>query len=454
MPHLLYLAIGFPPAAKSSAYRMRATANLFSSLGWDVTVLTLPPESWELEYGIDLTLLDGVDPRIRVVEMPLIRTDLDPDVRSYSWLRARHPLRWRTWRYRIDQLPFPEMVFGRWRRTIERSVAQVHEERPVDLALISPAPYTTLAAAPVLHRRGVPYVVDFRDAWSLDVITGVEAFPRGGRAGRWEQRVLSGAAMVWCVNEPIAQFYRERYPELADRVRVVRNGFDASDDLSHPSRQRGADEPLEFGYLGTVNFPVQQTSDLLAAWRAARATEPALQGAHLTFRGHLGAGAAKGANAHASRIALYAGDGVSYGGPVRKADVHGVYGGWDALVLCLVGGRYVTSGKVYEYMATGLPIVSVHEPEHAAGDLLRGYPLHVAATSLTPDAIAEALARAARLAATATPEQKLEARAFAARYERGEQLRPGVLELHERFGSSTPRELAPSPTSAGHGTQA
>ena len=438
MPHLLYLAIGFPPAAKSCSYRMRATANLFRSLGWDVTVLTLPVQAWELEFGVDWTLMDDVDPGIRVVEMPLMRADLDPQVRNYSWLRARYPDRWRTWRHRLDMVRFPERVFGSWRDTIVRSALAVHSERPADLALITPAPYTALAAARPLHRRGVPFVVDYRDAWSLDVIKGIEAFGRKSRRGRIEQKLMSDATRVWCVNEPIADFYRQRYPATADRIRVVRNGFDASDHLSHPPRPREHGEPLHFGYLGTINFPVTQTTAMLAGWRAAREWEPLLDGARFTIRGHIGAGAAKGATSHALRIARHHPDDVSYGGPVVKAEVHDVYAGWDALVLCLVGGRYVTSGKVYEYMATGLPIVSIHEPDHAATDLLRDYPLHVATRSLSESDITDAFVRAARLAATATPEQRLAARAVAARYERVAQLRSGVLELHGLFSGGAP----------------
>ena len=399
-------------------------------------MLTLPPSAWDREFGVDPTLSAGVDPRVRVVEMPLARTDLDPEIRSYSWLRARHPDRWRRWRYRLDQVPFPEKVFGPWRATIERAALAVHDEHPVDLCLVSPAPYTMLPAAYALHRRGVPFAVDYRDAWSLDVVRGVEAFAVRSRAGRWEQRLMAEAAAVWCVNEPILEFYRQRYPQAVDRLRIVRNGFDAADDLAHPPRLRAPGEPLRFGYLGTVNFPVQQTAALLAGWRAARAAEPELAGATLTFRGHLGAGAAKGANAHSRLIAQHERDGASYGGPVRKADVHDVYGSWDVLVLCLAGGRYVTSGKVYEYMATGLPIVSVHEPEHAATELLRDYPLHVATASLDAADVADALARAARLAATTTPEQRAAARAFAAGYERRAQLLPGVLDLHERYAAT------------------
>ena len=213
MPHLLYLAIGFPPAAKSCAYRMRTTANLFCEAGWDVTVITLQRSAWQREYGLDPTMEAGVDPRVRVVELPLSRVDLDPDIRGYSWLRARDPVRWRRLRYALDRRHFPEQIFGSWRSTLERAAEQVHREQPADLVLVSPAPYTMLAAAwRLFERHRVPFVVDYRDAWSLDVIGGVEAFPVDSRAGAWERRLIENARSVWCVNEPIKDFYAARYP--------------------------------------------------------------------------------------------------------------------------------------------------------------------------------------------------------------------------------------------------
>jgi hypothetical protein len=76
MPHVIYVAIGFPPAAKSSAHRMKATVNLLCEQGCDVTVVTIARDSWKREN--DATLSDGVDPRVEVVELPLSREDVDP----------------------------------------------------------------------------------------------------------------------------------------------------------------------------------------------------------------------------------------------------------------------------------------------------------------------------------------------------------------------------------------
>ncbi|NEB48180.1 glycosyl transferase, partial [Streptomyces sp. SID339] len=52
---------------------MRETANQFAAAGWDVTVVTIAEESWLRDSGVDHTLSESVDKRIRIVELPLSR---------------------------------------------------------------------------------------------------------------------------------------------------------------------------------------------------------------------------------------------------------------------------------------------------------------------------------------------------------------------------------------------
>ena len=122
---MIYLAIGFPPAAKSCAYRMRETANQFCEQGWDVTVVTIRQEAWEREYGLDHTLSERVDPRvIEIVELPLIREDLETDIRHV--LRgavAATRASWITELRKREQKVFPEPVFGGWRHELEKARA-------------------------------------------------------------------------------------------------------------------------------------------------------------------------------------------------------------------------------------------------------------------------------------------------------------------------------------------
>ncbi len=429
-PHAYYLAIGFPPAAKSCAYRMRETANQLYAAGWDVTVVTIRQESWEREFGLDHTLSDGVHPAIRIVELPLARTDLETDVRRFPRERSLDPAGWVGRRREADLAVFPEPVFGSWRPVLEDALLWLHDRDPADLVLTSCVPYVTLAATLRLWEvHQVAYAVDFRDGWSIDVIGGGEAFPINSEAGRWEARALLHAVAFWCVNEPIADHYRRRYPRLADRIHVVRNGFDA-DSLPAPHRPPDPDRGLDFGYLGSVNFkPSIIIQTLLDAWRLARREDPVVARSRLTVRGHIGAGSNREDNGHMEMLRAAAPDGVSVGGPVAKADVATVYGSWDVLVLVLVGGRYVTSGKVYEVLAAGRPVLSVHGADHDACTVLDGSPLWTGAVGLQVEPLAANIRAAARMALTATDADRAAARAQGAVFERGAQVEPAVRAL-------------------------
>ena len=233
------------------------------------------------------------------------------------------------------------------------------------------------------------------------------------------------------MNDPIADHYRARYPEIASRVEVVRNGYDA-DSSPEPGAQPGPPSPVlsSATWARSTSRPAHLET-VLNAWRAAREREPLLANARFEVRGHIGAGAHREANAHTELIREAEPDGVMFGGPVPKAEVAGTYGRWDVLVLMLVGGRFVTSGKVYEYMATGLPVVSAHEADHDASTVLAGRPLWTGARGMDVNDLADAFVEAARMATEATAEERAAARAHAERFTRAALLAPSIRRLSD-----------------------
>jgi hypothetical protein len=94
------------------------------------------------------------------------------------------------------------------------------------------------------------------------------------------------------------------------------------------------------------------------------------------------------------------------------------------LVFLAGGTRYVTSGKVFEYMASGRPIVSVHDSGIAAVEVLSGYPLWFSAGSLDPDRIAQSMMAAGKLARGLSPDARAAARRYAETYTRDKTLAP------------------------------
>ncbi len=439
-PHLLYVAWGFPPCRGGGVYRALATANAFIVAGWDVTVITAPREFFLEVTGADIALEGRIDPRIKIVRVPFSRPALETDRTKFSVLRRALPRVW--WRYRklADQVPFPEPGYGPWRAGILAAAEEVNDKHGVDLVLVTANPSVSFAVAGRLFRRfGIPYVLDYRDAWSLDVFSGRRIHGARSRVGRLERRLIARASEIWFVNEPIRSWHRGVYSEAADRMYVVANGWD---DRPLPQPPDLAKPPLVFGYLGTISRQVPITN-LLAGWRAARAADQLLADAQLELRGYLGFYGSADPGL-AAELAAAVADGVSFGGPVAKAEVGQCYGQWDVLLLVLGTGRYVTSGKVFEYLATGLPVVSVHDPGNAASEVLADYPRWYPSASLGEAEIASALSAAAEGACRADSGPIEEAWAAAERFQRQLQLQPRIAILSKvvaRGLGNPPREV-------------
>jgi glycosyltransferase involved in cell wall biosynthesis len=400
-----------------------STANVLVESGFDVTVLTAEVSAYAGLTAIDDTLDRGVDRRVRVRRIPFYDPLADQDIRSWPRARAIAPNEWRE-AYQ-QRLEFPEAHFGQWKPTLLKAAQAIHRERPVDLVIGSANPHVDLSVGPYLHDRyGIPHVVDHRDSWRLDWYSGREAHVDNPRVAETETEIVRTAHEVWFVNEPIAAWHRAIYPEHATKIRVVPNGYDAKyapePVLVPPSPQ----QPLTFTYVGALS-PVVPVVEFLEGWIMARETTPELGGAVARIYGPL-----RPNDRLTPQLLAGAADyGVQYFGAARKEDLAEIYRSSDVLMLLLAGGAYVTSGKVFEYAASALPIVSVHEPESDASRVLRGYPLWIRPDGLAADQVAEALVAAGRIARASGEQIRRDAAEFATSLERHAQLRIPIQEL-------------------------
>ncbi len=427
-PHLLYVAWGFPPSRTGGVHRALATANAFAEDGWWVSVLTADREVFLDVTGADEALEALVDPRVDVVRVPFSWPAQQTDLRAWPALRVLAPRLWTKQRVRRDLRSFPEVGYGPWRARIEDAALALHARSPVDLVMATTNPQVSVTAGTRLHaEHGVPYVVDFRDAWTFHTYSGTRRLTADSPAGQWEARAVAGAAEVWFVNEPLRRWHAGTYPDAADRMHVVMNGYDH--DLPAPvlPADRPAGHRLTFGYLGTMT-PVIPLRELVAGWSHGHSHDDALAEAQVVLRGYLGYYATPDP-ALAALVDGAAAASMRYDGPVSKTEVAGVYAGFDALVLVLGGGEYVTSGKVFEYMSTGLPVVSVLTPGNAAADVLAGYPRWHPAADLTPEAIGAAFSAAARDARTGDAARAAAAQEVARAFRRDRQLQPRIAAL-------------------------
>ncbi len=450
-PHLLYVAFAYPPSTASSVYRSLAVPNLFAAAGWDVTVLTIDGDTWSEISGVDIGLLESIDPSVQVIRVSDGGSEdrARGDVRAYSRLRIEAPYVWERLVSSRSGRSFPDGFHGLWLKPASNAARKVHRHHPVDLVIGSASPYVSFAVARSLP--GVPYVMDYRDAWAFNTITGNDSFSTGSKMGKLEATYIREALQVWFVNAPIRDEYARRYPESAEKMRVVPNGFDPQ-----PGHARPAVKPRttpSFGYLGTLQHENNPLEELIDGWAEAFGLTGGREapGATAQIRGKL----SSSGSAAPELLRRFEGvrkHGLEYGGPVPKRQVARFYESLDALILLLASGKYVTGGKTAEYLATGLPIVSVHEQGNATTDLLRDYPLWFPARELTASGISEAFLRCAQ-----ELQEPDEAR-WAAAWEYGQSflrstvMAPVIEELTTSVGFPRPQSTSPhaeDQTSAG-----
>lgn len=428
-PHVLYVAWGYPPSRGAGMYRALATANAFAREGWRVTVLTATRDTFERLTGADPEAEAKIDPRVEVVRIPFDPQRGGDDLAKWPRLRVSSPPLWNFIRNLRARWGFPEKNYGTWARPLARAARAIHRSHPVSLVVGSANPNVDFVPGQVLHRRAkVPYVMDHRDAWHLDVYTGktVETH-KGSRA--LERRLLEDAMEAWFVNEPIRDWHATQFPHRAEHFHVVSNGYDPEFiDADHTRRPDSA--ALVFGYLGTIYGPIP-LKETLDAWRLARRRSTLVADARLEFFGRLGHFSDADSDT-AALLEAYADDAVSYRGPVSKTQVSRVYQELDALLLIISHSRYVTSGKVFEYAATGLPIAALHHPETATSTVLRGRPMWFPATAVSVEDFADAIIATAEAAATMSPGDLAAATAWSHHLARDEQLLPRIRALRVR----------------------
>lgn len=426
-PRVLYLSFYFPPSRASGVYRARATANHLVANGWDVTVFAAPLSFlYEAIGSVDEKLAETIDPRVHVERPHLNQFVWQHDIRRFSRFRRQAPLLAVNLYNKTHKL-FPEHYHS-WGMASVAKALRMHMRRKFDVVVATGNPFASFAAAYLFHRlTGVPYVVDYRDAWTLDLFKDKPLYPDGHVAWGWERRVLDKASAAVFVNEALRRWHQERYPADADKMMIVPNGWDP-DVLEEGAPPHKTTRPLQFTYVGTVT-PVQPVREMVEAFQTARA-HPSLSDATLNIYGHLGF--FRGSQVGMRHLLNIDDDhrvggedsGIHYRGPVSKTEVAHTYAESDVLVFLAGGAKYVTSGKIFEYMANGKPIVSVHAPGIAAAEVLAGYPLWFNADSLDPVDVAQAMIAAGKAAEDLTPQTRAAAIAHAEKYTRDRVLEP------------------------------
>jgi glycosyltransferase involved in cell wall biosynthesis len=232
--------------------------------------------------------------------------------------------------------------------------------RNADVVLISGGPFAPFLLGPLLGRR---YVLDFRDPWSWEPRFGRLDSRARRRLGlglerRGEAIAVRRAAAVVTVSPQITETYRRLYPLLGLRIETLRHGFEPADV---PQVASGPAVPPELVYAGTF-LPGERTPALLVE-TARRVRESGIP-LHVRLLGRIPAELGP-LTAEAENEGW-----LTVEGPVpHRAAVAALQ---RAAAIWSQPGelQFLITGKIYECLASGRPVVAVAPPDGALAELI------------------------------------------------------------------------------------
>jgi glycosyltransferase involved in cell wall biosynthesis len=346
------IAYYYPPLAGIASIRAMKFARYLPDWGWEPTVLA--PAGSPQPRDPSLPLGD-----VRVIRAPTLEVarllKRLPEGGSSSSSAARRGLRQALRGFAHRRLYRPDPQIG-WYPLALRAGRRLLRETRIDRIFSSSFPITAHLVARRLHREsGLPWVAEFRDPWAD--VSGDE------QQDRLEREIVREASAVVTVSPTL----RDRFlAKGAARADVITNGFDP-DDVGG-----GQVDGVVVTHLGSIYPELQDLGPLWDAVMRLRAGDPSMP-LRLRFVGEL----PEATRAEITRRGL--GD---------VLEVTGFLGHREALARTAASTVLVASGfhdrhpqyrgvipaKLFEYLATGLPVIHVDREETDAARLLSAQP--------------------------------------------------------------------------------
>jgi glycosyltransferase involved in cell wall biosynthesis len=371
MRKAMMIAYDYPPRGWSGAQRTVKFVRYLPDFGWQPIVLA--PREWYLPAPTDAAMA------AEVVHAPTERTgmvtherfmDLWRDVGTALWPLTKLMGKDGDWfaegmRWRYINWLCPDYAAGWIVPAVRRGLAMIRRHRPKVLYATAP-PHSTLVTGRILSwLTGVPLVVDFRDLWMDEPNRPPLPAWRNRADAALERRVVTGAARIINVTQMNTRTLAAKYPEVpALRFVTIFNGYDVH-DLATPAAAKKEKLRMSIRYIGSL-YGKRTPVHVVRALEMLRAENPAVAGqVRLRLVGHVGEFEKELRESPAAEMIEVTGD-VGHDAATREMA--------DADVLLLIinsGGEGILTGKIFEYIASGPPVLATVPMRGEAAALLR-----------------------------------------------------------------------------------
>ncbi|MDP2369229.1 glycosyltransferase [Rhodoferax sp.] len=377
MKRVLMIAYHFPPLAGSSGIQrtLRFVQHL-PALGWQPLVLSTHPRAYE-NTGTDLLAEVPPDTVVRRAFALDTARHLQVAGRYLGWM-AR-PDRWISWKY----------------AAVREGLKMINEFKPDAIWSTYPIATAHVIASALQRKSGLPWIADFRDPMAQD------DYPADLRTRQMfrdiEADVAAHAHCCVFTTPGAARIYQQRFPDAAQRMQVLENGYDEESFASAPPppshAPQVAQRPLVMLHSGIVYPSERDPTQLFAALgqlkRSGTLTPDDLR---IRFR----------ASVHDDLLrtlaqAQDAQDFIELCPAIAYREALAEMMAVDALLVMQASNcNAQIPAKIYEYLRAGRPILALTDPAGDTADVLRRAGLHDIARLDSVDEITQVLPRLVR----------------------------------------------------------
>lgn len=377
MKSILMVTYYFPPIGGPAVYPMLKFCKYLPQYGWLPTVICGGKD--DPDFGPDETLVKEIPERVQVRRIDYPHGTIWRQVRGWLFdhylgrvghrigLFADFPCRFREW---------AELAIAEAARLIEKS-------RPDVIWTSSPVLSAHFVGLAIKRRFGIPWVADFRDPWvGNPVLMSEEHFPQWqlSRQARAEAKVARESDHCTFAHPLVAQEFAQRHRFLQGKAVPITCGYDPEDFLEKTTRNSSGGRLL---IVHTGSFYGEYSpKPLYNALRIAAGRKLALlKQLKLVFVG----GCTVDFDLDGLEVEVLPrvphGEAIAW---MHQSDVQMVVFG-SAI------GKHNISGKLFDYLATGRPILAIVPERGSCAEIVRKTKSGLVADPDKPDEIIKAL---------------------------------------------------------------
>jgi glycosyltransferase involved in cell wall biosynthesis len=245
---------------------------------------------------------------------------------------------------------------------------KIIRQENIDVIYATAPVWTSLLIGYLLKRKTQkPLVVDFRDPWTINPFKKSPTKFHEKIENHLEKKVLMNADYVITVSHPYREKLVEKYPFLKSKCEVIMNGFDP-DDFKDLERQtfEGKFRILHTGSLYGLRSPKHFLSALQKLFQEKTQLRKQIE---VMFVGNYG----RETPVLVDKFGLN--DVVKLVGYVPHKECLELMVNSHMLLLIVTSEGYHTSGvvtgKLFEYLAAGRPVLALAPKESVVADIVR-----------------------------------------------------------------------------------